>query len=95
MEGRQNPIDSAESFSMYRSELLEALLLAEYCFVGLDATTFIGFKPDQLSQMDKLNSDNEYARWIQNELRTGAAPEGKTKGAAPEGETPRVCAKGP
>ena len=55
-----NLFDSAESFTLYRGELCEVLLQAQDCFVGLDATEFIEFKPDQLSQMHKLNIDKEY-----------------------------------
>ena len=76
-----NPFDSfEESYNLYRHNLCESLLLAQDCFVGLDATEFIGFKPDQLSRMDKNNIDKEYTRWIQHELTTGESRKGPTSG---------------
>ena len=76
-----NPFESTDSISEYRSKLCEALLLAQDCFIGLDATELIGFKPDQLSQMDKNKINKEYARWIQNELAKGGSRKGPRRRA--------------
>ena len=76
-----NPFESTDSLSNYITKLCEALLLAQDCFIGLDATEFIGFKSDQLSQMDRTKIDKEYARWIQNELAKGGSRKGPRRRA--------------
>ena len=91
-DGENTPLRldfSEESFIQNRTTLLNVLLSNQDCFVGLDATEFIGFKPDQLSTMEKRKIDQEYTRWIQQELRVGGSRKGPHRRARRREAVPR------